>query len=115
MGMIQVEEPHLQRLPSEIHTDTSKELSTSSPWKECTAASLSMPVLRHPSPLEIFFQSALRPRVLSCPTVKERRETEAPSPEPPELLRLSLVTLMMAGRLELDFHPEPEKPYHPPA
>lgn len=37
------EEPHLQKLCSEIHTDTSKELSISSPSKECTQASLFTP------------------------------------------------------------------------
>jgi large subunit ribosomal protein L8e len=35
------EEPHLQRLSSEIHTDTSKELSISSLSKECTQVSSS--------------------------------------------------------------------------
>ena len=34
--MIQVEEPHLPRWPSEIHTDSSKELSTSLVSRECT-------------------------------------------------------------------------------
>jgi large subunit ribosomal protein L8e len=37
----QVEEPHLQRLSSEIHTDTSKELSISLPSRECTPDSSS--------------------------------------------------------------------------
>jgi len=109
--MTQVEVHHSQRLPSEIHTDTSKELSTSSLSKECTQASSSMPAPKHPSPLEIFFQSIKCQRVPSSQTVKVNSETEDLSPEPQALHPLSLVTLMTAGRPELDSHPEPERPF----
>lgn len=44
--MIQAEEPHSQRWSSEIHTDTSKEQSTSSLSKECTPDNSSTPELR---------------------------------------------------------------------
>jgi len=47
---IQVEEHHSLRSPSEIHIDSSKDLSTSSPLKECTLVNSSMLVERHPSP-----------------------------------------------------------------
>ena len=44
--MTQVEELHSPRSLSETHTDTSKELSISSPSKACTLANSSMPVPR---------------------------------------------------------------------
>jgi len=49
------------------------------------------------------------------PTVKERREIEALSPEPLDAPPLSSVILMMLRRLELDFHPELERLSHQPA
>jgi len=108
--MTQVEVHHLLRLPSEIHTDTSKELSISSLSKECTQASSSMLAPKHLSPLEIFFQSIKCQRVPSSPTVKVNSETEDLSPEPQEPHLLSLVTLMTEERPELDFHQELERP-----
>jgi len=107
--MTQVEEHHLLRLPSEIHTDTSKELSISSLSRECTQASSSMLVPKHPSPLEIFFLSIKCQRVPSSLTVKVNSETEDHSPELQELPLLSLVTLMMEEDPELDFHQELER------
>lgn len=44
--MIQAEERHLQRLSSEIRTDTSRELNISSQSKECTQANTSTAVPR---------------------------------------------------------------------
>ena len=108
--MTQVEVHHLLRLPSEIHTDTSKELSISSLSKECTQVSLSMLAPEHPSPLEIFFQSIKCQRVPSSPTAKVNSETEDLSPEPQEPQPLSSVTLMTEERPELDSHQEPERP-----
>jgi len=113
--MTQVEVHHSQRLPSEIHTDTSKELSISSLSKECTQASSSMLAPKHLSPLEIFFQSIKCQRVPSSQTVKVNSETEDLSPEPQALQLLSLVTPMTAGRPESDSHPEPERPFKAPA
>jgi len=108
--MTQVEVHHSQRLRSEIHTDTSKELSISSLSKECTQASSSMPAAKHPSPLEIFFQSTKCQRVPSSQTAKVSSETEDLSPEPQVLHQSSLVTPMTAERPESDFHQEPERP-----
>ena len=108
--MTQVEVHHLLRLPSEIHTDTSKELSISSLSKECTQASSSMLVPKHPSPLEIFFQSIKCQRVPSSLTVKVNSEIEDLSPEPQELQPLSLVTLKTEERAESDSHQELERP-----
>jgi len=107
--MTQVEVHHSQRLPSEIHTDTSKELSISSLSKECTQASSSMLAPKHLSPLEIFFQSIKCQRVPSSQTVKVNSETEELSPEPQAHQLLSSVTPTTAGRPELDSHPEPER------
>ena len=108
--MTQVEVHHSQRLPSEIHTDTSKELSISSLSKECTQASSSMLAPKLLSPLEIFFQSIKCQRVPSSLTVKVNSEIEDLSPEPQELQPLSLVTLKTEERPELDFHQELERP-----
>jgi len=108
--MTQVEEHHLLRLPSEIHTDTSKELSISSLSKECTQVSSSMLAPKHPSPLEIFSQSIKCQRVPSSQTAKVNSETEDLSPEHQELPPLSSATLMMEKRPELDSHQEPERP-----
>jgi len=108
--MTPVEEPHLQKLSSEIHTDTSKELSTSSLSKECTLDSLCTPEPRLHSPLVIFFQSARCQKVLLCPTAKVKWEIEDLSPEPQELPPSSLVTPMTERNQELDSHPEPERP-----
>jgi len=108
--MTQVEVHHSQRLPSEIHTDTSKELSISSLWKECTQASSSMLAPKLPSPLEIFFQSIKCQRVPSSLTVKVNSETEDLSPELQELPPLSSATLRTEERPELDFHQELERP-----
>jgi len=108
--MTQVEVHHLQRLPSEIHTDTSKELSISSLSKECTQASSSMPAPKHPSPLEIFFQSIKCQRVPSSLTLRVNSEIEDLSPEHQEHQVKSSVTPMTEERPELDFHQEPERP-----
>merc|ERR1712086_85008 len=53
LSTIQAEERHLQRLSSEIHTDTSKELNISSPSRECTQANTSTVDPRHNLLLEI--------------------------------------------------------------
>ena len=108
--MTQVEVHHSLRLPSEIHTDTSKELSISSLSKECTQVSSSMLAPKHPSPLEIFFQSIKCQRVPSSLTVKVNSETEDLSPELQELPPLSSATLRMEERPESDFHQELERP-----
>lgn len=108
--MTQVGVHHSQRLHSEIHTDTSKESSTSSLSKECTQVSSSMLAQKHPSPLEIFFQSIKCQKEPSSPTVKENLEIEDLSPEPPVLHQSSLVTPMTAERPESVFHPELERP-----
>merc|ERR1719230_909717 len=98
--MIQVVELPLLRLLSEIHTDISKELSTSLVSRECTLDNLSTPVSRLPSRLEIFFQSAQCQRELLSQTVRPKSEIEVHSPEPQEPQLLSLVTPMMERRLE---------------
>merc|ERR1711907_795129 len=108
--MTPAEVPHLQRLSSEIHTDTSKELSISLPSKECTLVNSSMPVLKPPSPLEIFSQSPPCQKVLLSPTAKASKVTEDLSPEPPVPPLLSSVTPKIPRRPELDFHPVPERP-----
>jgi len=108
--MTQVEVHHLLRLPSEIHTDTSKELSISSLSKECTQVSSSMLAPEHPSPLEIFFQSIKCQRVPLSQTARVNSETEDLSPEHQEHPPLSSVTLKTEERPELDFHPELERP-----
>jgi len=113
--MTQVEVHHSRRLPSEIHTDTSKELSISSLSKECTQASSSMLAPKHLSPLEIFFQSIKCQRVPSSQTVKVNSETEDLLPGPPALQLLSLATPMTAERPESDSHLEPERPFRAPA
>jgi len=113
--MTQVEVHHLLRLPSEIHTDTSKELSISSLSKECTQVSSSMLAPKHPSPLEIFFQSIKCQRVPSSLTAKVNSEIEDLSPEHPELHPSSSVTPMTAERQESDFHQELERPSLAPA
>jgi len=109
--MTPVEEPHLQKLSSEIHTDTSKELSTSSLSKECTLDSLFTPEPRLHSLLVIFSQSNLCQKELLSPTARVRWEIEDPSLELPEPQLSLLVTPMMVRRLELDFHPVPERPF----
>jgi len=108
--MTLVEVPHLPRLFSEIHTDTSKELNTSSLSKECTLVNLCTPEPKLPSPLVIFFQSARCQKELLSPTAKVKWEIEDLSPEPQELPPLSSVTPMMERNPELDFHPELERP-----
>jgi len=108
--MTPVEVPHLPRLSSEIHTDTSKESSTSSLSKECTLDNLCTPEPKLPSPLVIFFQSARCQKELLFPTVKVKWEIEDLSPEPQEPQPLSLVTPMMERNPELDSHPELERP-----
>merc|ERR1719331_422108 len=113
--MMQAVEPHLQRLLSEIHTDTSKELSISSLSKECTLASLSTPDPRHRSPLEIFFQSTHFQKELSFPTSRPKWVTEVPSPEPPELQPLSSAIPMIRPRLRSDSHPALERTSREPA
>merc|ERR1711990_542806 len=106
----QAEERHLQRLPSEIHTDTSKELSISSPSKECTPANTSTVDPRLNLPSEISSQFTPCQKEPLCPTARVSSETEDHSPEPPAPMPSSSVTLMMERRPESDFHPEPERP-----
>jgi len=108
--MTPVEEPHSQRSSSETHTDTSKELSTSSPSKVCTLDSSSMPVPRHPSQLVTFSQFPPCQKELLSPTAKVKWEIEDHSPEPQEPQPLSSVTPMMARSQESDSHQEPERP-----
>jgi len=108
--MTLVEVHHSQRLHSEIHTDTSKESSTSLPLKACTQVSSSMLAPKRPSPLEIFFQSIKCQRVPSSQTVKVNSETEELSLEPQELQLSLLVTPMTVERQESVFHQEPERP-----
>ena len=65
--------------------------------------------------MEIFFQLTACQKEPSSLTARERRETEANSPELQELPPLSSVIPMMARRLESDFHQAPERPFSDPA
>merc|ERR1711990_245726 len=106
----QAEERHLQRLPSEIHTDTSKELSISSPSKECTPDNTSTVDPRLNLPSEISSQFPPCQKEPLCPTVRVSSEIEDHSPEPLVPMPSSSATPMMERRPESDFHQEPESP-----
>jgi hypothetical protein len=113
--MIQEEEPHLQKLSSEIHTDTSKELSISLPSKECTLVSSYMLAQKPHFLLETFFQSAKCQREPLFPTVRVNKEIEDLSLEPLEPQSSSSVTPRTEEKQPSDFHPELERASRAPA
>ena len=81
------------------------------PLKELTLVNSSMPVPKLPSKPVMFYQLLISQKVPLFVTSKNTQVTKVLSVKLPELLLLSLVTLMMVLKLESDYHLVKEKPY----
>ena len=108
---IQDVDAHSSKSISETLINTSTTLSTSSPLKEPTLDSMSLPEERLPYQLEMSFQLTESQKVPPSATLSLQLVIKELIPDVQELTPPLLDTLMTEAEPELDSHQVPEKPF----